>query len=174
MLRIQPLTAAEFAPYGTTLGAQRPDSLPSAINFWAEHSFRSGLPETEVLRVVYSNADCMINSLESHHLTEQALLPITGPIVQIVAISRSESSKIVDLFSLRAFYIAVGQGVCMAPRCWHTTRVVTPGEAQCVMLTRASTTADLMAHLTKGSPLSESTIVAISPAAQLEMSSGCE
>jgi ureidoglycolate lyase len=43
----------------------------------------------------------------------------------------------------------------MRPGCWHATRVLA-SEATCLMLTRQSTTADLIGHLTAGHPLAES------------------
>ena len=51
----------------------------------------------------------------------------------------------------------------------HTTRIAAPGQVQCIVLTRVSTTLDLQAHLTSGSPLTETTIVNVTPSITLEM-----
>ena len=55
-----------------------------------------------------------------------------------------------DLASLAAFRVLPGQGLCMAAHCWHATRVLTPVEVRCAMLTRASTTLDLVRALNTG------------------------
>ena len=49
----------------------------------------------------------------------------------------------------------------MRPHCWHATRVL-QGESTCLMLTRRSTTYDLVVHLETGAPACESAIKPIS------------
>lgn len=39
----------------------------------------------------------------------------------------------------------------MEPQCWHATRVDV-GEVKCLMLTRRSSTLDLVVHLMSGAP----------------------
>jgi ureidoglycolate lyase len=48
----------------------------------------------------------------------------------------------------------------MRPHCWHATRV-SQGESTCLMLTRRSTTYDLVVHLETGAPACESAIKSI-------------
>ncbi|CCJ64348.1 ureidoglycolate hydrolase [Bordetella pertussis 18323] len=167
-LRPQDLTETAFAPYGWMLGKPLPagDDVPRfsnpATDFWQEHVFDTGAGagrETEVLWVNYRISQPGFDTLEKHLLTQQAIVPLTGAIVQIVARSAFDGSP--DLASLAAFVVPPGQGICMRPGCWHATRI-SGGEVTCLMLTRRSTTLDLVRHL-HGEPARESEIVAIVP-----------
>jgi ureidoglycolate lyase len=121
--------------------------------------FDSGVGgETEVLWVTYRNRQRAVSRLEAHRLTHQAIVPLTGDIIQVVAGSRQDGSP--DQGSMSAFRIPVGQGICMRPGCWHSTRVDT-AEVTCLMLTRRSTTVDLIGYLKGGSSLLESAIAAV-------------
>lgn len=157
---IEPLDADACAPYGVMLGKTPPDDAsgpaffsPSS-DFWREHLFDNGTrSETEILWVRYRNCDESLNALEAHHLTQQAIVPLTGALVQIVATSLDDGSP--DLRSLRAFVVPVGQGLCMHRDTWHATRVL-QDEVTGLMLTRPSTTYDLAVHLRTGAPAAES------------------
>ncbi|WP_372439825.1 ureidoglycolate lyase [Burkholderia plantarii] len=157
---IEPLDAARFEPYGWKLGkpvqagGATPAFVSPASDFWREHLFETGAGgEPEVLWVVYRNRERRVSSLELHRVTQQAIVPLTGPVVHLVA--RSDASGAPDPATLRAFALPVGEGICMRPGIWHATRV-SEREATCLMLTRASTTLDLVAHLTLGAPAVES------------------
>ena len=132
---------------------------PSAMRtlaFQEEHVFGPGVHgESQILWVIYRQRRREVHSLEVHTLCEQAVVPLSGEIIQIVATSQNDGS--LDTSSLTAFRIPTGQGICMRPGCWHTTRVGAQ-EVKCVMFTRRSTTIGLVAHLTSGSSLSESSI----------------
>jgi len=162
---IQPLTIDNLRPYGWLLGKtfRLDGSVPAfssrEMDFREEHIFNSGIGgETQVLWVSYRDSSREVSRLEVHRLTQQAIVPLTGEIIQVVAGSEQDGSP--DISSMRAFRVRVGEGICMRAGCWHTTRVDTH-EVTCLMLTRSSTTIDLIAHLTGGSPLSESAISAV-------------
>jgi ureidoglycolate lyase len=159
LLPIQPLTPDSFAPYGWLLGdpppvdTQLPTFSNAATDFWQAHVFDPGTGgESEFLWVNYRDNDRAIATLEVHWLTQQAIVPLTGDIIQVVATGDSP-----DLASLRAFRVPVGRGICMRPGCWHATRVAA-GEVNCLMSTRRSTTVDLIGHLVHGRPLVESAL----------------
>lgn len=159
VLSAQPLSPEGFAPYGWMLGKPYPAdaSMPAytnpATDFWREHLFDTGSGgDTEVLWVNYRNTG-NVPQLEKHLLTQQAIVPLTGEVVHVVAGSTPDGAP--DLASLAAFVIVPGQGICMAPHCWHATRV-TGNEVTCLMLTRRSTTLDLIGHLSHGAPAQES------------------
>jgi ureidoglycolate lyase len=165
LIDVRPLTVEKFRPYGWLLGKPiRMDGSIAAfsnsdIDFWQEHIFNPGIGgETEVLWVTYRNRQRAVTSLEVHRLTQQAIVPLSGQIIHVVAGSRQDGSP--DEGSMSAFRIPVGQGICMRPGCWHTTRVDAQ-EVKCLMLTRRSTTVDLIAYLTGGSSLLESAIAAV-------------
>ena len=165
LIHLRPLAPEEFRPYGWLLGSPIPGngSIPAFnsadTDFWHQHIFDSGSGgQTEVLWVAYRNTQRAVSNMEVHRLTQQAVVPLTGEIIQIVACSQPDGS--LDNGSLSAFRVPVGVGICMRPGCWHTTRVEAP-EVQCLMLTRASTTVDLIAHLTGDSSLSESALIVV-------------
>lgn len=166
MLQVQalPLSAEAFAPYGWVLGKPYPTdaAVPAytnpATDFWREHVFDPGPDgQPEILWVNYRNTG-PVNQLEVHLRTQQAIVPLTGPIIHIVA--RSHGHDAPDLDTLAAFTVQPGMGLCMAPGCWHATRVVAD-QATCMMLTRRSTTLDLVAHLQHGAAAQESALVSV-------------
>ncbi|MDO5691176.1 MAG: ureidoglycolate lyase [Pseudomonadota bacterium] len=156
-----------FAPYGWVLGLPFPGSDPAAAfghpasDFWHAHAFDCGEGgQPVVLWVSYRDGQSPVATLEKHRLTQQALIPLTGELLQFVALGQPDGQP--DLGSLAAFRVTPGQGVCMRPGCWHAMRVLN-GEVLCAMLTRRSTTIDLARHLAHGAPAQESTIVTIAP-----------
>lgn len=157
---VQPLTNENFHSYGWVLGKSDIPGFRSAeTDFWEEHVFDPGAGgETQILWVNYRNQQRAVTSLEVHRLTQQVLIPLTGEITQVVAESSADGSP--NLATIRAFRVETRQGICMRPGCWHTTRVEVP-EVQCMMLTRRSTTVDLLAHLTGQRALLESAIAAV-------------
>jgi ureidoglycolate lyase len=166
-IRVEALTAEAFAPFGAVLGSPFPGDRPEAAfgtqasDFWHAHDFDTGTGgQPEVLWVRYRNDSLRVNALEAHWLTEQAVVPLGGrDVVQVVCPTRADGGRAPDLARARAFLVASGQGICMKPGCWHAS-LVTGGETTCLMLTRRSTTLDLVAHL-KGEPAAgETSIVA--------------
>ncbi|RDJ98048.1 ureidoglycolate lyase [Paraburkholderia lacunae] len=162
---IGPLDATLCEPYGWMLGkpvradSDAPSYISPASDFWREHLFDTGSQgETEILWVTYRNRDKKVTSLELHRLTQQAIVPLTAPVIQIVATSSDDGTP--NLNSLRAFDIPVGKGLCMRPNIWHATRVH-EREATCLMLTRPSTTYDLVVHLKTHAPACESVMRSI-------------
>lgn len=170
-LDINDLTPQAFAVYGWMLGKPMPDGngIPlfsnPATDFWQEHLFNTGAGgDAELLWVNYRSHSPEISNLEKHLLTQQAIVPLTGEIIQVVAQSAADGSP--NLGTLTAFRVPQGQGICMRPGCWHATRVV-DAEVTCLMLTRRSTTVDLIQHLTTSASATESAIAEI-PVQRLE------
>lgn len=166
-IRIEDISEAAAAPFGWMLGKSLPTATDAVAftsapsDFWHEHIFNPGSGgEHEILWVKYRSTDMMITRLEMHHLTQQAVVPVIGSIVQILASSNAAGEP--DLATLRAFSIGPGQGICMRPGTWHATR--SGGEeATCLMLTRQSTTMDLVRHLNHGAVAQESRLTDITP-----------
>lgn len=166
-IRIEPINDAAVAPFGWMLGKPLPTALDAiafsspASDFWHEHVFSAGDGgESEILWVTYRSDDPAVTRLEVHHLTQQAVVPVIGSIVQVVA--ASDTSGKPDLDTVRAFAITSGQGICMRPGTWHATRSA-GGDSTCLMLTRRSTTIDLVHHLNHGAVAVESRIAEIPP-----------
>ena len=160
---VEDIDHESVAPFGWLLGKPDP-SKPEpfgfrspAGDFWHEHAFDPGKNgDTEVLWVKYRDNGRLVSKLEVHHLTQQAVVPLTNGIIQILCSSHADRSP--DLSTLRAFRLSPGLGLCMRPGVWHATRA---DDATCLMLTRGSTTNDLVAHLVDARPANESTILEI-------------
>lgn len=169
-IAVEALAVDAFAPFGRVLGGALPSDAAAvafshpASDFWHVHDFDPGAGgTTEVLWVNYRNDSLCLRSLEVHWRTEQAIVPLgDGEIIHVVCPSRDDGSRLPDLSRLRAFRIGAGQGVCMRAGCWHAS-FVGAGQTTCLMLTRASTTRDLVAALKGEAPALES--------AQLELAS---
>ncbi len=165
---IEALNPEAFAPFGTVLGRFSPASAPGPAHsnpmsdFWSEHVFEPGAGGAcEVVWVNYRNATGLLRTLEAHWLTQQAIIPLGGgEIIHVVCPGRAEEPRLPDLARIRAFRIGDGMGICMNPGCWHAS-FVAGGQTTCLMLTRASTTRDLVAHLDGKGPAAETTIVEI-------------
>jgi ureidoglycolate lyase len=165
-LALEPLTPDNAALFGWMLGKPLPLEAGAvafsnaATDFWHEHVFDPGADgETEVLWVNYRNNDPLISSLELHKLTQQAVVPLTGTITQILALEKSDGTP--DLDTLRAVTLSPGIGLCMNANVWHATR--SAGSTR-LMLTRRSTTADLVGHLNSDGgtkPLAETALATI-------------
>jgi len=165
---IEPLSATAFAAFGSVLGSPCP-TAPAALafshpgsDFWHAHDFDPGEGgQTEVLWVNYRDRSLRLRALEAHWLTEQAIIPLGGhDIVHVVCTTLGDGSRMPDTRCLRAFRVASGQGICMRPGCWHTSFVF-GGQTTCLMLTRRSTTRDLVAHLKGEARAVETSIVPV-------------
>ncbi len=164
-IRIEALDERSFAPFGQMLGTPFPHDPDATAyghpgsDFWHVHDFNPGAGgNTEVLWVNYRNAGLRVTGLEVHWLTEQAIIPLGVGLVHVVCPGREDGSRLPDLARLRAFRIDLGQGVCMRAGCWHAS-FVSGGQVTCMMLTRRSTTKELVAHLAHGSVAAETSMV---------------
>ncbi len=162
LIPVECLNQETFSPYGWVLpqGAHKSGFSQAGSDFWHVHDFNPGAAgESEILWVTYRNTSLVILSLEAHWLTEQAIVPLgAGEIVQVVCTSRNDPTRLPDLDRLRAFKIGAGRGVCMRPGIWHAS-FSSGGEVACIMLTRRSTTRDLVDHLEGKSVAVETSIV---------------
>ncbi|WP_346778375.1 ureidoglycolate lyase [Paraburkholderia sp. Tr-20389] len=166
-LHVEPLTPESFAPYGWVLGkrsstpCEEPHFESQELSIWREHLFDAGIVnDTEVLWVSFGDSSDVVSALEARRLTQQVIVPLTGPLILILA--APQATRVPDMDSLRAFEIPIGMGTCIRPWCWHATRTFS-GEATALMLSRRSTSFDLIVHLHTGAPLSESTRIPIGP-----------
>jgi ureidoglycolate lyase len=167
---VLPLSAADFAPYGTVLGAASGatfDHRGPMSDFRHEHAFEIGKTggadgRTDILGVLYRDPGPDLRRMEMHRLTEQAVVPLTRDIVQAVALGAPDDGERPDLATIAAFRIPVGSGICMKRGCFHAS-FAPWGEARCLMLSRLSTTRDLASHLSRGAPLYESRITVLDP-----------
>lgn len=173
---IERLDEAAFGPFGWVLGTPCPvDATATSYShpgsdFWHAHDFEPGAGgKTEVLWVNYRSGNLRLRTLEVHWLTEQAIIPLgAGEIVHVVCPTLDDDRRLPDLKRLRAFRVGGGLGVCMRPGCWHTSLVLA-GQTTCLMLTRRSTTRDLVAHLKGKAKAVETQIVEIAGLSEVEL-----
>ncbi|MGO1972876.1 MAG: hypothetical protein ACTH2Q_07940 [Propionibacteriaceae bacterium] len=139
---VRSIEAHAFAPFGRVIdvGTQLGVSEPG---FWsAETAFVSASPfdpgadgEVDLLWVTYDRVE-RPTAFEAHLLTEQALIPISGSIVQHVFRPDHNGGRV------ESFAVNPGQGIVMNRGCFHTTTSVND-HVVCLMVSRASTTRDL-------------------------------
>ena len=153
-IRVEPLTAAAYAPFGYVLG-ERPAATQNDVTvgviaaFWAERDFGVGPGGvTQFIWAVYAPSTPQTEHMESHRLTEQAIIPVTGkPILHLVAPPNADPSaadNVPDLSQAKAFLLDGTKGVVMARGTWHCHFGLVPETVYCV-LTRRSTTDDILA-----------------------------
>ena len=167
LLTVEQLTPESFSPFGWVLGkamttaGDEPFFKGATLSMWREHLFDTGAPnETEIVWGNFSNNNPIVRTLEKRLLTQQAVVPLTGSLIQIVAASNESGGP--DTGSIRAFEIPIGMGTFVRPGCWHAIRV-SKGEVMALLLSRQSTTYDLIVHLHTGCPATESSRKSIVP-----------
>jgi len=166
-LEIEPLSESRFAPYGWVLGkptmpgSDGPFYASSTLTMWRTHLFDTGgSDKTDVLWMSLTCDDSDVERLQARWITEEALIPLSGPVVQIVASSTDDRRP--DMDTLRAFEVPVGLGVCVRPQCWYSTRALN-GDVTSLVLSRRSSTYDFLVHLQTGAPACETGVRAIEP-----------
>ncbi len=156
-------TAENVAPYGSLLGAI-PYPTPTGATAPTTQSQRQDMfdpgegGKTEIVWVAYSNTTPLIGRLEKHYLTEQTVAPLTGTIIQVLALSGPDGKP--DPATIRAFRLPPGTGINMGLGVWHTTR---SKGSTVLMLSRSSTTDDILRRRTDPRPLIETIMVDVPP-----------
>jgi ureidoglycolate lyase len=170
-IRVQRLTREAYEPFGWVLGAppdrQNQDYLEVRIStFWGEHIFDVGEGgAVQLVWVDYRWRGFGIEELESHRLTEQAFIPVAwSPMVQVVCPPPDDPMAleiVPDLSQMRAFLLDGTKGVCMKRGCWHTPLPL-GDSATYLMITRHSTTTDILNGERSGADTVETVVVEVS------------
>lgn len=178
-LRVEPLTPEAYAPFGWVLGIRPPEGSRElvqglAAQFWHERVFDAGDGgQTELVWVEYQPEPPLVVKIEAHRLTEQALVPVGGtPIIHIVAPPNDDPTApeiAPDLSRAKAFYLDGTRGVCMRRGTWHIHLGI-DRTAVHLMVSRRSTTTDLIGALRDGMPLAETEILKLDPPLPLDIS----
>lgn len=119
----EPLTSDRFAPYGTAI------LLPSAPapkkgkdwDCWFYLGRLGVSEENPTVGIVHTRlSDDLIEHMEAH-LHPEFLLPVTGPVIQPVALplDPSDPNPQPDAATVRAFIIEPGQSIVMGNGVWH-------------------------------------------------------
>jgi ureidoglycolate lyase len=166
-VRIQQLTSKAYAPFGWVLGTESTSSEGdyfdgTELKRWHEHDFEVGEGGVvEFLWIQYKLRPFSLVRLESHRLTEQALIPVDGkPMIHVVCPPPSCPSRqdiIPDLERLTAFLLDGSVGVCMKQGCWHWHFPLVDC-ATYLMVTRRSTSEDLDRAIESRTALTETVV----------------
>lgn len=181
-LTVEPLTPERYAPFGWVLGIRPPEADPTelyetaTIEFWHEHTLDPGEGgATEYLWVHFKPRAPVVTGMESHLLTEQAIVPVTGvPLVHVVAPPPDAGTPPAGLRprleDARAFLLDGTLGVCMRAGTWHAQLALEEATTH-LMVTRRSTTVDLLTSLAGDGPdaARETVLVRLDEPVELEL-----
>jgi ureidoglycolate lyase len=147
-VRIEPLTAEGFAPFGQIISAQ--DRTPdfrsaSGTEGWAI-DFRAGRPLVMLLRTPYQGLT--FTKLERHFNLTQAFIPLGGtPAVLAVAppAAAGDRAAVPPPDRVRAFLLDGTKGYALAQGTWHSLDrfPLYPPETSWVIITDHETQQDL-------------------------------
>ena len=125
MLKIEPLGAAAFAPFGDVIGVNEARRHFTINAGYAEryHDLAhidvargGGYPIVSIFRAQPRQFPLVLRTLERHPLGSQAFFPLSPqPFLVLVALGGDTP----DLSSVRCFIASTGQGVNYAPGIWH-------------------------------------------------------
>jgi len=125
MLKIEPLGAAAFAPFGDVIGVNEARRHFTINAGYAEryHDLAhidvargGGYPIVSIFRAQPRQFPLVLRTLERHPLGSQAFFPLSPqPFLVLVALGGDTP----DLSSVRCFIASTGQGVNYAPGVWH-------------------------------------------------------
>jgi ureidoglycolate lyase len=167
LLKIESLSEATFLPYGWVLGQEMtaasdgPFFTSRNFRMWRTHLLDTGgSDKIDVLWMNLASRENRVDQLQTRFITEEALIPLSGPLIQVVAISRDDGKP--NMESVRAFVVPVGLGICMRPHCWYATHALRD-DITVIVLSRRSSTYDFLVHLQTGAPACETGVISIDP-----------
>ena len=117
----EPLTVASFAPYGQAILPAQPPAPKRGDDWDCWFPVGTLSPGTQAAGIVTTRpTKAPITTMEREPKTE-FLLPITGPLIQAVAIPGdiTDHFEQPDATTVKAFIIQPGQAIIMAPGTWH-------------------------------------------------------
>ena len=140
-IAIEPLTVAEFAPFGQVISAGRGAGVSAnqgtATRFDYAASFENQRPQARSNLAVFRAAEqalpLTLKLLERHPRSTQMFLPLLGDRL-LVVVAPDDSQGEPDLLQLRAFVGVAGQGVNYRLGLWHHPIVALGREADLAML----------------------------------------
>ncbi|MDI1245983.1 MAG: ureidoglycolate lyase [Rhodoferax sp.] len=125
MLKIEPLSASAFSPFGDVIGVNEARRHFTINAGYAEryHDLAhiqvargGGYPIISIFRAQPRQFPLTMSALERHPLGSQAFFPLAAqPFLVVVALG----GEAPELSSIRCFMASPGQGVNYAPGIWH-------------------------------------------------------
>jgi ureidoglycolate lyase len=124
-IKIEELTGESFKPYGEIIDVPytKPDFSNDELELWCgidEIKIDKGVGQFCWLNVK-SRRPFVCNNFECHINTSEAMIPVLGQSVVVVALpdNNSVSSNLADPKSIKAFFIDGSKGFNLKPRVWH-------------------------------------------------------
>jgi ureidoglycolate lyase len=154
-IRIEPLTAEAFAPFGGIIdvGARAPDYVAASGTQGWHVAFESGRPLVSLLRTPYQGL--RFRTMERHFQVSQAFIPLGGEHAAVaVAPPSADREGVPQLDAIRAFLLDGSRGYVLHRGTWHSLDrfPLRPPDTRFVMLTDHETQADLTAAYGAGKP----------------------
>ena len=124
------LTVEGFAPYGQAILPPR-HPAPKRGEDWDCWFPLAGLTEGQMqVGIVTTRPVAGVISTMKREPKTELLLPITGPVIQAVALAGDlpDHDQQPDAATVKAFIIQPGQAIIMAPGIWHWAALSVKGE----------------------------------------------
>lgn len=141
-LRLEPLSAATFSPFGQVLSAEEMEGAVAANQGTAarkNHSARlhngrsSASPNLAIFRAQPQALPLLVRLLERHLHSSQCFLPLACA-RYLVCVAPTRADGWPELSGLRAFFGVPGQGINYGPGVWHHPIVALEAPADFAML----------------------------------------
>jgi ureidoglycolate lyase len=154
-IRIEPLTAEAFVPFGNLIDAGiRPPDYVAASGTEAWHAaFESGRPLVSFLRTPFRGL--RFRTMERHFHVSQAFIPLGGEHAAVaVAPPSADRDAAPQLEAIRAFLLDGSKGYVLHRGTWHSLDrfPLRPPDTRFVMITDHETQSDLTAAYAAGKP----------------------
>jgi len=124
------LSAEAFAPFGqaVTLPAGSPSSFGEHFDCWFNMAELTG-QDLKLGQVIARRGEGIVTTMERHPDVE-FLLPVTGPLIQVVAPGRdiADNNEQPEAAEAIAFLLQPGEAVVVAPGVWHAAAMPVAGE----------------------------------------------
>ena len=148
-IRVEPLTAAEFAPFGAVVEAPAQGGFAandgSALRFDdiapLVLTAEGGRPMLSWMRVAAVALPLVVRKMERHPRSSQMFMPASGRAFLVVVAPAGAVPA-----ALRAFRAGPGQGVNYAPGTWHHAALALGETTDFLVLGHASTLPDCDFH----------------------------
>ena len=151
-IRIEPLTAEAFTPFGRLIdiGTRTPDYVAASGTQGWHVEFESGRPLVSLLRTPFQGLQ--FRTMERHFHVSQAFIPLGGEHAAVAVAPPSEDEP--RLGEIRAFLLDGSKGYVLHKGTWHSLDrfPLRPPDTRFVMLTDHETQEDLTAAYAVGKP----------------------
>lgn len=154
-IRIEPLTADAFAPFGRLIDVRdrAPDYVGASGTEGWHVEFESGRPLVSLLRTPFQGL--RFHTMERHFHVSQAFIPLGGERAAVaVAPPTAARDGVPGLEAIRAFLLDGSKGYVLHRGTWHSLDrfPLRPPDTRFVMITDHETQTDLTAAYGAGRP----------------------